>query len=226
MGERSASGSFGDGRYRCIHVHPGLASMTDPTTERNRQLIERHGGPDSARPSPWQLTPLMACRLIVAAEERADDIAEGRIDVLAEALPPLVHATATPEFCARFRRCYVDLAEWITAADTPGDGWPFLAHCVGEEVALADVLATAADDHDSGHFDDLYAGEIEQLTTDPERDTDFDYYEDALFKDTDFKVLWSPHLDGIEDDETIAARLGYANLQPSRWFLPFDPETF
>lgn len=200
--------------------------MTEPLSDLAERMVERHGGPGSAHPSPWQLTPLMAFRLVVAAEERADDITEGHADVLAEALPPLVHTTAATEFCARFRRCYVDLAERITAADTPGDGWPFLAHCVGEEVALADILATAADDHDSGHFDDLYADEIEQLTTDPERDTDFDHYEDALFKDTDFKVLWSPHLDGIEDDETVAARLGYANLQPSRWFLPFDPETF
>lgn len=200
--------------------------MTEPVSDLADRMVERHGGPGSAHPSPWQLTPLMAFRLVVAAEERADDITEGHADVLAEVLPPLVHATATPEFCARFRRCYVDLAERITAADTPGDGWPFLAHCVGEEVALADILATAADDHDSGHFDDLYADEVEQLTTDAERDADFDYCEDELFKDTDFKVLWSPHLDGIEDDETVVARLGYANLQPSRWFLPFDPETF
>ncbi len=222
MGERSASLYFGDRRYRCIHVHPGLASMTDPTSERTRQLIERHGGPDSERPSPWQLTPLMAFRLIVAAEERADDITEGRDDLFAEALPPFVHSTATAEFRERFRRCYLDLADRIEEAGTPGDGWPYLAHCVGEEVALADILAVAADDHDSGHFDELYSHQIDGLGD----NADFDYYEDALFKDYDFKVLWSPDLDGIEDDEMIVARLGYMNLHPSRWFLPFDPETF
>ncbi len=59
-----------------------------------------------------------------------------------------------------------------------------------------------------------------------EHDADFDYYEEFLFKDTDFKALWSPDLNGTEDDETVVARRGYVNLHPSRWFLPFDPETF
>lgn len=196
--------------------------MTDSIVELCDRLIERHGGPGSAHPSPWQLTPLMAFYLVVTAKARADAITEQRAPVLDEALPPLVRLGATPEFHQRFRQCYLDLADRITHAQPPASGWPHLAQCVGEEVALADVLAVAEDDHLSGFFDDLYSDELERLTTNPARDADFGLYETELFKDHDFKVLWAPELDGIEDDETIVSWLGYTNLQPSRWFLPFN----
>ncbi len=45
----------------------------DDWDHRVAMLLDRHGSPGSAHPSPWQITPQMACRLIVAADsaERA-----------------------------------------------------------------------------------------------------------------------------------------------------------
>ena len=205
-----------------------MAAATPPETSEDdwdRQvmlLLDRHGGPDSAHPSPWQLTPQMAFRLIVAADSITDLDEDERGAALAAALPLRLLASATPEFIDRFRRCYADLSERIARAELPADRWPFLARCVGEEVALDHLLEVVREDHESGHAEDLFADELGRLATDPRRDADVDHYQDSLFKDRDFQVLSSPRHDGIEDDQAIAGRLGYSNLQSARWFLPFS----
>lgn len=193
----------------------------DDWDHRVAMLLDRHGSPGSAHPSPWQITPQMACRLIVAADsvtDLDDDASEVALD---DALPPLLRATASPEFLDHFRR-YADLAERIAEGELPADRWPYLARCVGEEVALDHLLEVVREDHESGHTEDLFADELGRLATDRRRDTNVDHYQGSLFKDRAFRLLWSPRHDGIEDDEAIAGRLGHTNLQLARRFLLFS----
>lgn len=49
-------------------------------------------------------------------------------------------------------------------------------------------------------------------------------YEDRVFEDTDFELLYDPAWDGIEDpDSDVARQGGMANLHPKDWFKPFRP---
>lgn len=49
-------------------------------------------------------------------------------------------------------------------------------------------------------------------------------YEDCVFEDTDFELLYDPAWDGIEDLETDVSRQeGMTNLHPNDWFKPFQP---
>lgn len=173
------------------------------------------------RGSPWGLTPQMAFRLIAAAKNIHDSSRDDP-DLFSEddAIPRTVFARVTPEFLDRQRRCYADLAARLVEGTRPVSDWPYLATCVGEEVALAHVLRVARDDHDTGHLDDVFDIELDQLATDSALDANFDFYEDSLFDDRDFEVLWSAELDGIENDEEVALHMRYVNFHPSRWFLP------
>jgi hypothetical protein len=199
--------------------------MTGRADDRIELLLKRHGSLTAHRQSSWAITPQMAFRLIVAAETTSDAIREDP-DLLRDdaALPPLVLAVATPEFIDRYRRCYSDLAVRLVAAEVPGSGWPHLAQCVGEEVALAHMLRVASNDHESGHAQEIFGVDLELLATDPDRDTDFELCNELTFYDRDFELLWSPALDGIDTDEFLSARMAYANLHASRWFLPFGSQ--
>ena len=62
------------------------------------------------------------------------------------------------------------------------------------------------------------------LETQGEPDEGWGLYEDCVFEDTDFELLYDPAWDGIEDrDSDVARREGMANLHPDDWFKPFRP---
>ena len=62
------------------------------------------------------------------------------------------------------------------------------------------------------------------LETQGEPDEDWGLYEDCVFEDTDFELLFDPAWDGIEDPESDVARSkGMTNLHPKDWFKPFRP---
>ena len=194
-----------------------MSSTFDDRIPRLLESYDRHlvGG------SPWKLTPQMAFRLIVASETVYDSSGEDpNLFGGGDAIPRSVLANASDEFLNRQRRCYADLATKIVEGTRPLDNWSYLPACVGEEVALAHVLRVARDDHESGHLDEIFDVELSYLATDQALDTNFDFFEDQLFEDRDFEVLWSPELDGIENDEAIAIHMRYVNLHPTRWFLP------
>jgi len=57
-----------------------------------------------------------------------------------------------------------------------------------------------------------------------ELDEGWGIYEECVFEDTDFELLYDPAWDGIEDpDSDIARPEGMANLHPKDWFKPFRP---
>lgn len=60
------------------------------------------------------------------------------------------------------------------------------------------------------------------LETRGELDEGWGAYEDRVFEDTDFELLYDPAWDGIEDlDSDVARHEGMANLHPKDWFKPF-----
>ncbi len=62
----------------------------------------------------------------------------------------------------------------------------------------------------------------QSLPKDPEFDDDFEWARDVLFRDHDVLLLFDPTLDGVDDPESeLHQRFRFANLHPSRWFLPF-----
>jgi hypothetical protein len=63
------------------------------------------------------------------------------------------------------------------------------------------------------------------LETHGERDEGWGDYEDLVFEDVDFELLYDPAWDGIEDpDSDVARQEGMANLHPKDWFKPFRPD--
>ncbi len=60
------------------------------------------------------------------------------------------------------------------------------------------------------------------LETRGELDEGWGDYEERVFEDTDFELLYDPAWDGIEDpDSDVARQGGMANLHPKDWFNPF-----
>lgn len=82
------------------------------------------------------------------------------------------------------------------------------------------MVRVARDDHETGHVSEIFDIELDRLANGTSFDTNFDFYDDQLFEDRDFEVLWSAELDGIENDEEVVLHMRYVNLHPSRWFLP------
>lgn len=81
--------------------------------------------------------------------------------------------------------------------------------CVGEEFAMYVIIQHAG----------------VWLETHGEVDEGWETYEDCVFKDMDFELLYDPAFDGIEDpDSDIAQLQGMANLHPRDWFRPFRPD--
>jgi hypothetical protein len=81
--------------------------------------------------------------------------------------------------------------------------------CLADEMALHVIIEHAGvwlEDH----------GELDEGWGD---------YEDRVFEDVDFELLYDPAWDGIEDpDSDVARQEGMANLHPKDWFKPFRPD--
>ena len=86
------------------------------------------------------------------------------------------------------------------------------------------ALHLVIDSAEAGVSDDAIPLD-DSLPADPERDRDFEWAREVLFRDHDVLLLFNPSLDGIEDnDSDLSLRHMFANLHPRRWFLPFpDP---
>lgn len=94
----------------------------------------------------------------------------------------------------------VCVGQGLARSDQPALG------CVAEELALHMIIRHA----------DAWLTDAEGQPA-----VDWGLYEDTVFEDTDFEVLYQPALDGIEDGGDISDYLGMANLHPGEWFEPF-----
>jgi hypothetical protein len=177
-----------------------------------------YGDPDSA------LSPRMASQLWTTAIYLADTYADSEMsDLLKQELPPIARRMADDVWMERFVVCFEGIAARLAGGRFASSQ---LASCTGEEMALHLVIdsAEAAVGDETIPLDD-------SLPADPERDRDFEWAREVLFRDHDVLLLFNPSLDGIEDnDSDLSQRHMFANLHPRRWFLPFpdqldlDPE--
>ena len=83
---------------------------------------------------------------------------------------------------------------------------PFLS-CTAEELALNALIT-----------------EAEAIIMGQGVDPDFSEFEDSLYQDMDFRLLFDPAMDGIEDSE-VGDTLGVGRLRFSEWFAPFENAT-
>lgn len=161
------------------------------------------------------LSPRMAFRLWTAALFLADTYRDpDEWALLIEELPPIVQRLADEVWITRFVDCFRTLADRLGRGHTDDTR---LTSCTGEEMALHLVIDCA---------EGLEKGEIqvmdESLPETPDRDEDFEWAREVLFRDHDVLLLFNTSLDGIEDTESeVSKYYRFANLHPHRWFLPF-----
>ena len=115
---------------------------------------------------------------------------------------------------ASFARCFPVLASRLAVGHK---NLSHLASCTGEEMALHLVIEAA----EIGVSDGSLAMD-QSLPPDEDRDQDFDWVREVLFRDHDVLWLFEDSLDGIDDpDSELSKQYGLANLHPNRWFVPF-----
>lgn len=107
------------------------------------------------------------------------------------------------------RQFLVAMADVIAALSSGWSSCPTLSHELALHVLL-DRAEALADLHE-GMSDHLDAGWRAMM-------------EDLLFEDMDFRLLYDPSMDGIEDYPV--PELGRAPLKFESWFQPFNPARF
>jgi hypothetical protein len=161
------------------------------------------------------LSPRLAATLWKSALMLADLYSDDdMLDDLCEQLPRVVQHLADRVWMERFVECFAAIAAAL-ARGHPDSAR--LASCTGEEMALHLVIdfAESATDEQALEVD-------ERLPVYAEVDNDFDWARDILFRDHDVLLLFDESVDGVEDPESEASKhYRFANLHPSRWFLPF-----
>jgi hypothetical protein len=103
----------------------------------------------------------------------------------------------TPLFARQFTVCVIVVA-WKIAQLLPVP-----LSCVAEELAMNAVIETAT-----------------WLLEEDGKSPDFSALEDDIYEDMDFRVLFNPAQDGIENSQ-VGARLGMGSLFFRDWFRPF-----
>ena len=189
-----------------------MEPMTVDPFEDSPDFARLYGGTDSP------LSPRMASKLWTTAIHFADTYADSDVtDLLKRELPPIARLMADDVWMERFVACFDDLAARLAHGRFASSQ---LASCTGEEMALHLVIDSA----EAGVSDDVTPLD-DSLPGDPERDCDFEWAREVLFRDHDVLLLFNPSLDGIEDnDSELSQRHMFANLHPRRWFLPFPDQ--
>ena len=172
-------------------------------------FVAMYGGPDSS------ISPRLAWSIWATAMSLADAYEdEDAWDLLRGELPRLAQDAADRAWMARFVLGFPAIAARMTQGDCDLSR---LASCTGEEMALHLVI----DEAESSLADGLLLVP-ELLPEDVERDDDFEWAREVMFRDHDVLLLFDPALDGVDDPASeLHQRFRFANLHPSRWFLPF-----
>ena len=153
----------------------------------------------------------------IAVEMLRADIADEYLEEYLELNLPLVCHGADEVWVNRFVECFDSIAGRIAQGEVP---YP---RCTGEEMALHIVLDHARDQIDDAELtwdqDDAFSTLPSSLD-----DGDLGFLRSVLFEDDDVLMLFNLKLDGIEDDAELGESMGFANLHPTKWFLPFRGE--
>ncbi|MGW3183173.1 hypothetical protein ACWDD9_28255 [Kitasatospora sp. NPDC001119] len=173
----------------------------------------------------WQLTPRTAAVLHSAlsvladqayddADELGDDAVQTDEDGTWGVFGRLPRLTWKQDY--QWRRAFARSCDDL-ATDLEAGQWPEPA-CPAEEMALHLALADAP-------FTRELIEDLPKHQALPSHDDDYDWDAcvDLLFQDTDILMLFSAHLDGIEDpDDTANQAMGIGDMCPAAWFTPFD----
>ena len=172
-------------------------------------FVAMYGGADSP------LSPRLAWSLWATAVMLADAYEDPDTwDLLKEELPLVAQNVADGAWMARFVLSFNAIAARMTQG---GRDLSQLASCTGDEMALHLVI-----DQAESWLSEGMLSSPEDLPEDAERDDDFEWARDVLFRDHDVLLLFDRTLDGVDDTESeLHQRFRFANLHPSRWFLPF-----
>jgi hypothetical protein len=154
---------------------------------------------------------LTATRDVLATdpEQLADTIAE-----IVE-LPPIVLRYLQPAWVARFSVCFDVYREMLAGGH--GITSP---ECTGETMALHLMLAWAQVFVAQGFW---RTSEAYRALPETWRDGDFELLEQLLV-DEDVLLLFDERLADCDDPDRLLATFHVRNLNPARWFLPFEVE--
>ena len=119
--------------------------------------------------------------------------------LIEEGLPPKHRLRYTQLFLARFLASLLTVGYKLAQAEPPA---PLLS-CTAEELGCAMIVSLA----------EVHLGENGIKA-------DFEMFEEEVYQDSDFQLLYRPEVDGIEDSPEFS-RLGIGNLRFDEWFEPF-----
>lgn len=172
-------------------------------------FVGMYGGPEAP------LSPRLAWSIWITAVRLADaQEDEETRDLLKEELPRLAQDAAYSTWMARFASCFEAIAARMLQGSRDLSRF---ASCTGEEMALHIVI-----DHAESALAEGLLSAPEFFPKEPERDDDFEWAREVMFRDHDVLLLFDPAFDGVEDLESdLHKRFRFANLHPDRWFLPF-----
>ena len=164
-------------------------------------FVEIYGGPDSP------LSPRLAWSIWTTAVRLADEHQdEATWDLLRDELPRLAQDAADRAWMARFVRGF----DTIAARMTQGlRDLSRLTSCTGDEMALHLVI----DEAESSLGEGLLSSP-ELLPEDAERDDDFEWARDVMFRDHDVLLLFDPALDGVDDGERAPSEIPLRQSPP------------
>jgi hypothetical protein len=188
----------------------GVLSATE-IQQMNDELAASAAEAPSTTASPVPLTPIQKEALLFGIahilQELLEDVAgpDDSSDFAADELPPQFGGHYTKAFMRRFLVSAISMSHKLTHPNPSGPS------CVAEEMSLYLFIEAAKTGLE------IFQDSGRQVT---DRDLDFSSFEDVMFQDPDFEMLFDLSLDGIEDSE-VGARLGAGNLSPDEWFHSF-----
>lgn len=136
--------------------------------------------------------------LSIISDEFFEDDLEDEEHVFRELLPRKYFLQYTPLFLKQF---YIALLTVGYKLALPKKSDTLIA-CTAEEIALHILIERAS-----------------EILEEEGIDSDFTAFNDAILQDIDFKFLYEPEIDGIEDSEA-GIEIGISNLHFSDWFRP------
>lgn len=130
-------------------------------------------------------------------------------------LPPIVLRYLQPAWVARFSVAFDAYRELLAT----GQGLA-APECTGETMALQLMIAWGQVFVAQGFW---RTSEAYRSLPSTWRDTDFELLEQLLV-DEDVLLLFDERLADCDDPDRLLASFGVRNLNPARWFLPFEAE--
>jgi hypothetical protein len=143
--------------------------------------------------------------------------AEPLVDAVAEQveLPPIVLRYLQPAWVARFSVAFDAFREMLAT----GEGLT-APECTGESMALQLMIAWGQVFVAQGFW---RTSEVYRSLPMSWRDEDFELLEQLLV-DEDVLLLFDERLADCDDPDRLLASFGVRNLNPARWFLPFEEQ--